>query len=155
MHPYIPHLLSDITAAHREEPSLPVIAKSFEEEMEDIERWVAGDEETHTLGYHCGMAEENFPPAGQLTEEDLLLVYEALKKMLYSYNISIELQDELPAPMKYGLTVSALNEKTAIPETGVLHFDFCTGHAPDCVLKEYCPCLKIWNETEEDNTPKQ
>ena len=152
MHPYIPHLLSDITATHRAKPSLPVFAKTFEEEMEDIERWVAGVEEPHTLGYDCGLAEEDPPPAGQLTLEDLLLVYDALKKMLYSYNIAIELPDELPATIKYRLTVDTLNEKTAIPETGVMHFDFCMGHAPDCVLKKYCPCLKIWNETKDDNT---
>ena len=155
MHPYVPHLLSDITAAHRAKPSLPVFAKTFEEEMEDIERWVAGEEETHTLGYHCGLAEEDFPPAGQLTDEDLLLVYEALKKMFYSYNIGIELPNELPAPMKYGLTVGTLNEKTAIPDTGVMHFDFCTGYPPDCGLKEYCPCLKIWNEMEDENEADQ
>ena len=155
MHPYVPHLLSDITAAHRAKQSLPMIAKTFEEEMEDIERWVAGVEETHTLGYHCGLKEENFPPAGQLLDEDLLLVYEALKKMLYSYNIAIELPDELPAPMKYGLTVGRLNEKTAIPEAGVMHLDFCTGNAPDCELKEYCPCLKIWNEMEDDKAADQ
>ena len=143
MHPYVPHLLSDITAAHRAKPSSPMIAKTFEEEMEYIERWVAGVEETHTLGYHCGLAEADFPPTVQLTNEDLLLVYAALKKMLHSYNIAIELPDNLPAPMKYGLTVSTLNEKTAIPETGVMHIDFCTGNAQDCELKEYCPCLKI------------
>ena len=40
MHPYLPHLLSDITAAHRTELSLPMVAKTFEEEMEKIERWL-------------------------------------------------------------------------------------------------------------------
>ena len=152
MHPYLPHLLSDITAAHRTEPSLPIVAKTFEEQMEEVERWVAGVEEPHTLGYYCGLAKENFPPSEQLTEEDLLLVCEALKKMMYSYNIGIDLPDELPAPLRYGLIVGTLNEKTAIPDNGVMHFDFCTGNAPECVLKEYCPCLKIWNETEDDNT---
>lgn len=32
-----------------------------------------------------------------------------------------------------------------------MRFDFCTGYSPDCVFKEHCPCLKIWNEsTDED-----
>ena len=111
MHPYLPHLLSDITAAHRAEPSLPIVAKTFKEQMEEVERWVAGIEEPHTLGYYCGLAKENFPPAKQLTQEDLLLVYEALKKMMYSYNIGIDLPEELPAQFKYELTLSTLNEK--------------------------------------------
>ena len=72
--------------------------------------------------------------------------------MMYSYNIGIDLPDELPAPLKYILIVGTLNEKIAIPEYGLMHFDFCTGNAPECALKEYCPCLKIWNETEDDNT---
>ena len=32
-----------------------------------------------------------------------------------------------------------------------MHFDFCSGYAPDCELKEHCPCLEIWNEEEDDN----
>lgn len=40
MHPYLPHLLSDIAAAYRSEiPLVKEQPKSFEEEMEEIERW--------------------------------------------------------------------------------------------------------------------
>lgn len=33
---------------------------------------------------------------------------------------------------------------------GLRVFDFCIGYAPDCVLESYSPCLKFWNEDEED-----
>lgn len=150
MHPYLFHLLSDITAAHRPEQTLPQIPRTFEEEMEAIERWVGGEDEPHTFGYWCGLIIEDFPPAELFTAEELLLVCEDLQKMMYSWNINTELPSQLPLPFKYEFMVKTLNEKTAIPEVGTMNFDFCSGYAPDCVFKEYCPCLKIWNETEED-----
>ncbi len=150
MHPYLPHLLSDITAAHFSEQSIPATAKTFEEEMEEIEQWVAGKTAPYTFGYWCGLSAENFPPAAQLTDADLLLVCEAMSKMMNSYNIAIDLPGELPTPLKYDFTLSVLTEKIAIPISGIMHYDFCTGNAPDCAFKEYCPCLKYWNELEDD-----
>lgn len=51
MHPYIPHLLNDIFVANRGEiPKFPLQNKiSFEEEMEDIEKWVMHEEPEHTI----------------------------------------------------------------------------------------------------------
>lgn len=46
MHPYILHLLSDIKAAHRlEQAAETSFPQSFEEEMEEIERYISGDGE--------------------------------------------------------------------------------------------------------------
>ncbi len=36
--------------------------------------------------------------------------------------------------------------ETNIVNSGSMSFDFCSGYAPDCEFKEYCPCLEIWNE---------
>ncbi|MBC7873321.1 MAG: hypothetical protein H7Y01_04955 [Ferruginibacter sp.] len=72
MHPYLPHLLTDIAAAHRTE--IPVEQKptiSFEEEMEEIVKWVEGEEPLHTFGYHCGLDTINFPPPEQLTDKEM------------------------------------------------------------------------------------
>lgn len=38
-----------------------------------------------------------------------------------------------------------LDTKTEIVNSGTIGFDFCTGNAPDCIFKEYCPCLEICN----------
>ena len=48
------------------------------------------------------------------------------------------------------MTVEILDSKTTIVETGRINVDFCSGYAPDCVFKEYCSCLEIWNEAEAD-----
>lgn len=155
MHPYLPHLLSDITAAHREEEALTESYKEAEEfdiekHLEEVERWVRGEDESHTFGYYCGLQSINFPPPEQLENEDLKTVCDAFKKMMLTYNLSIDLPDNLPLPFAYSLIVDTLNTKTNIPKMGMITFDFCSGYAPECDLKSYCPCLKFWNEIDED-----
>jgi hypothetical protein len=54
-------MISDINAACRTEPADELsYPKSFEEEMEEIERWLEGEEYEHTFGYYCGLQSENF-----------------------------------------------------------------------------------------------
>ena len=148
MHPYLQHLFADIEAAHRNdiviEQKPPM---SFEEEMEEIESWVEGAEPDHTFGYYCGLEAINFPPAQQLTIEEMELVMTAFGKMMFSWNLDIDLPVSLPADIAYTITIDSLNMKTSIVNSGFMCFDFCSGYAPDCIFKEYCPCLKIWNES--------
>lgn len=153
MHPYIPHLLEDIANAHRTEIPEPEPPKSFEEEMEAIERWCEGDDEepAHNFSYYCSLLPENFPPASQLSNEEILLVNEAFRKMMFSWNMEIGLPETMPAAIQYTYIVDTLNEKVTIVNSGFMSFDFCTGYAPDCKLKEYCSCLEIWNSLPEED----
>ena len=50
MHPYIPYLLADIADAHRPETPYQHKKQSMAEHLEEIERWVAGDEPELTFG---------------------------------------------------------------------------------------------------------
>ncbi len=156
MHPYIPHLLDDIAAAHRNElpEPIPHTPQTFEEEMEEIEQWVAGEEAPHSFSYYCGLKPEEFPPAAQLTPEEMLIVCKTFRQMMFSWNLSADFPETLPPDRDYELLVNTLNEKTDIPSFGFMHFDYCSGYAPDCVFKEYCACLKYWNEDEEDASPE-
>ncbi|MEO6231277.1 MAG: hypothetical protein ABJB11_20080 [Ferruginibacter sp.] len=152
MHPYLPHLLSDIAAAHRTEiPAEDKPPLSFEEEMEEIENWVEGNGPDHSFGYYCGLEAFNFPPPEQFTEDEIKEVLKAFGKMMFTWNHGISLPELLPLPMAYNLTVDTLNTKTDIVNSGMMTFDFCTGYAPDCMLKEYCPCLEYWNEDINDD----
>ncbi len=146
MHPYLPHLLNDITSAHRQEiPAEQKQPKTFEEEMEEIEKWVEGEEPAHTFGYYCGLDAINFPPPKQLTDAEMKLVITAFGQMMFSWNLDIDLPESLPLAIVYTMTIDTLNTKTEIANSGMMSFDFCTGYAPGCVFKEYCPCLEIWN----------
>jgi hypothetical protein len=147
MHPYIPHLLADIKAVYRNkdyvvEEQAPT---SIEEELEEVERWVTEGEPEHSFGYYCGLNAKNFPPAEQLSDEDLTKVCDAFRQMLYSWHTDIALPDALPLPLRYQFMVGTLDEKFAVVNTGFITFDYCTGYAPDCPFKEFCPCLEFWN----------
>lgn len=153
MHPYIPHLLADIAKAHRKETDIsePELSMSFEEEMEEIERWCEGGEPEHTFGYHCGLQPENFPPPEQLTIKDIKLVNKAFQQMMFSWNMTIDLPKKMPQKVAYTFIVDSLNEKVEIVNSGFTGIDFCTGYAPDCKLKEYCSCLEFWNSLPDEN----
>lgn len=153
MHPYLPHLLADISNAYRTEipEDAPRPTMTFEEEMEEIEKWAEGEEAEHTFGYYCGLAAVNFPPPEQLTGDELKTVIEAFGHMMFSWNLDISLPEKLPLPIAYAMTIDTLNSKTSIPNSGFMGFDFCTGYAPDCIFKEYCPCLEIWNAKDNND----
>ena len=156
MHPYLPHLLSDIEMAHRTEiPKEPERKISFEEEMEEIEKWLEGDEPDHTFGYYCGLDADNFPPQEQLTKKDMKEVCKAFRHMMFTWNLDIELPKNFPTALQYSFLIKTLHEKTGIVNSGFVSFDYCTGNAPDCVFKEYCMCLKYYNDfsaEDMDNT---
>ena len=152
MHPYLPFLLDDIAASHRKEyhDKIPC-SKTFEEEMEEIKRWVEGEEYEHTFGYYCGLQAENFPPAEQLTVHEIERVNEAFKRMMRTYNLDVDFPEALPCSITYSMLTSILNEKTFIPKDGFVNFDYCSGYAPECIFKEYCSCLEYWNsDIKED-----
>lgn len=152
MHPYLPHLLSDIAAAYRSEiPLVKEQPKSFEEEMEEVERWVEGEEPAHTFGYYCNLETINFPPAEQLTDKEIKQIITAFVQMMFSWNLGIDLPESLPLPIAYKMTVDMLEMKTEIVNSGMMSFDFCTGYAPDCIFKEHCPCLKFWSDSNDED----
>ncbi|MDQ3683525.1 MAG: hypothetical protein M3352_10725 [Bacteroidota bacterium] len=153
MHPYLPHLLADIAAAHRNEIPESGRPQTIEEHFEEVERWIEeGDEELpHTFGYYCGLDAINFPPPEQLTHVEMKQVMTAFGHMMFSWNQGIDLPETLPIPIAYKMTVDTLNTKTTIVNSGMMSFDFCTGYAPDCIFKEYCPCLGIWNRNDDED----
>ncbi len=103
-------------------------------------------EPPHTFGYFCGLDAINFPPPEQLNDNEIKIVLKAFQKMMFTWNLDIDLPKLLPLPIAYKMTVETLNTNTAIVTNGEMIFDFCSGYAPDCVFKEYCPCLKFWNK---------
>lgn len=145
MQSYFSHLLTDIRAAHRSEsPEEKSGHESIEEHFRDIDRWISGDTE-HTLGYYCSLEAEAFPPHDQLREEEIQKICGAFTAMLHSWGFYVDLPDELPLHRKYKLMIGLLDHECTPINSGMFVFDFCTGYAPGCELKEFCPCLEIWD----------
>ena len=150
MHPYIPHLLADIEAAQRTEIPEEKFHQSMEEHFEEIDKWLSGETPDRTFGYYCGLDPANFPPVEQLTDEEMIIVRKAFEKMMHTWNYSIHLPENLPVPFAYELIVNSLNHESTLMDSGVMHFG-CSGYAPDCELKEYCPCWEFWNDTSPED----
>jgi len=106
-HPYIPYLLKDIAAAHRNAKEAKLHEpKTIEEELEESERYVFNERE-HTLGYYCGPKTDDFPPAEQLSDGDMKKVCKAFNTMLITWNMSVDLPKNLPVLFAYRLTVGS------------------------------------------------
>jgi len=149
MNPYILHLLDDIKSAHRpfvtgEQNNFEL---SFEDEMEIVERWATRNcDEPPSLSQQCGLSIEQFPPPEKLDEDEMKVIMEAFHQMLSTWHLEADIPFDLPGHRAYPLLINILNKEAWYFPGGMMHFDFCTGNAPDCELKEYCPCLKYWNE---------
>lgn len=152
MHPYIPHLISDIIAAQRPEGYVyDFIQQSFEEEMEEIERWVSGEDgDEHSFGYYCGLNPEQFPPTEQLSVADMEKVCKAFQHLLYTWNSGIDLPEKMPINLCYSFMVHTLEEDFTPVSSGFMTFDYCSGYAPDCVFGKYCSCLKYRNDVDKE-----
>lgn len=151
MHPYFPHLISDIAAAHRED-ILPEndLGQDFDEHIAELENFLENGEYMHTLGYYCGLDAEDFPPSAIFSDEEVRLICESFEEMLSSWNAALSFPENLPLSVRYKLTVAILNEGFHVLNSGTMNFDFCTGYAPECALKEYCSCLEVWDDLSDD-----
>jgi hypothetical protein len=151
MHIYLPHLLADIKAAHKEENldeySPP---QSMEEHFAEIDRWISGDSE-HTLSYFCGLVSADFPPAEQFSKDEKQQVCLTFEEMLASWGGSIDWPSNIPWDFRYQLTVGLLDKNFSTFNFGMFVFDFCTGYAPGCDLEKYCKCLEFWKDDTPNN----
>ena len=148
MNTYLSFLRADIKNAFRQD-STTVHTKcktTFEEEMEAVEKWATGIDEPPSLSHQCGLSIEQFPPVETLADDEIDIIIHDFQEMLSTWNMEVDFPSDLPKKRAYPLLINLLNEAAWYLPGGTLHFDFCTGYAPDCELKEYCPCLKHWDD---------
>lgn len=147
MHPYFKHLIEDIRAAHCIQPSDNIYGNA----CNVAENPDSFSFSQHTFGYYCGLQPENFPPAAQFCAEEIKMVNKAFKNMMATYHCTVNLPENLPAAMEYSILVDTLHKKITQPGNGPVRFDCCSGFPPDCVFKEHCSCLNIWNSLPEQD----
>lgn len=143
MHKYIPYLLADIKNASRHEDFYSSYKPSIENYFEAVESFLDPNASLKSFSSHCGIDSSDFPPAEQLSEEEMKMVVNELHKMMFTWNISVDLPDDIPADFAYKLSVEVLDRKLAILNHGIVGVDFCTGNPEGCELKDYCPCSKM------------
>jgi hypothetical protein len=157
MQSYINHLLADIVEASREQQPETFSAAAGENDLEtieryfeEVERWLE-NEPVHDFSYYCGLLIEQFPPTEQLTSEQMEAVSLAFEKLLFTWNIGVEMPEKLPISRKYTLLVSVLDKKVAIVENGFETIEFCSYDPPSCPFDEWCTCKELGLKDQYDD----
>ncbi len=153
MQAYIDQLLGDIAKAQRPEQEEPQEEKLFsiEQHFEEVERWLAADGPGHTFSYYCGLKAEQFPPEERLTDEQLLIVWEAYQHLLFSFNLSADIPKSVPLRKAYPLLISTLNKEVEMVTAGFITIEFCNYDSPSCPFGEYCACKEYLEKYDEKN----
>ncbi len=115
------------------------------EHFAEVERYVS-EYPPNSFGDYCGLKVTDFPPAEQLTVEDMQIIIEAFEKMSFTWNIGFSIPKTLPTYLHYKIMVNTLSEKTMLTKYGFVTFDYCSGCPEGCIFGEYCNCLKYWQE---------
>src|SRR4029079_6190822 len=123
--------------------------------MEAIENYATGRNVPPILSIQCGLTPDQFPPEEQLAHQEMHAIIDACSQMLLSRNLCVDIPKRAPLRKVYPLIVNLLNEEAWYFPTGIQHFDFCTGYAPDCELGEYCACKEIWDENLKEHSHEE
>jgi len=157
MEKYVRGLIEDILQARRPEKDMTEILKdetSIEKHFEEVEAWLGREQPEHVFSYYCDLTKEQFPNPEFLSKKQIWAIMKAFNELLFSYNMAMDIPKSVPLPVAYSYLICMLERKVQIVEYGFLHFDFCSGSPEGCEWKEYCPCIKIWNEKSEQREGK-
>lgn len=154
MDQYLQQLLEDLRAAHKPETEFMPPALTEDEGIEahfaEVERYLSGEYDQR-IGDVLGLIPEQFPPAERLTPEQMKSVAEAFMALLFSWNITTDLPDELPIEAAYPLLVTALDKKVYLADGGMVTIEFCPYAPWDCLFGELCKCKDIEVDDMPDN----
>ncbi len=141
MEKYLNQLLTDI-AYSAENVSWPYI-----EQEQCIHDWIPEEEEertapTRNLEEWTGISKIQLPPPELLSDEQVIRLLNALKKMLSAYNWSFVLQTYVPERIQYAAIRDNFNQEAKVKRWHYGFFSLCrpgTEHGK-CSLGEYCQC---------------
>ena len=159
---YLQQLLQDIAYATEN------VSSPYADELTDISiwDWISDEEEDKIapciqLEEWTGIQQSQLPPAALLTDEQIEVLYAALKKMLDAYNYSIVFIVSIPDRIAYQVLQSNYSQEAIQKRWHMGFFEICKTKKshPDCLLGEKCHCAYFEelhaNFIEEDLTPKE
>lgn len=142
---YLQYLHADIRQAMRSPEEAALAAPGPGSWLAEARQLVIDDPKT-TFGERCGLAPDDFPPAGRLSLPQMERLCLALKALYRSWRLDLFLPESIPAEAVYPVLVSVLEKKLAIATCGWVTVDFCQGGA--CPFGKHCFC----QETEGENS---
>ena len=160
MERYLEQLLEDIKYAANN------IAWPYPPVKDDTLFWISQEEDEQTalkrgLEDWTGINKDQLPPARLLNDDQIHLVFNALKKMLDEYNWSFVVQIEVPERIQYETIRENFDQEANVLRTHYGFFEACrpgTVHKT-CSLGEYCHCAffkeMFKDMIDEDLTPEE
>jgi len=163
MDKYLQQLLQDLKQATQK------ITWSYPLSQTDVtalENWLPDTEEEKTaprisLEEWTGIQQSQFPPANRLSDEQIDLLYTAIKKMLAAYNYHATFLFSLPTRTKYEVVRTHFKQEAIQKKFHMGFFELCFSNKshPDCLMGTECHCSyfeelsKKW--VNDDLTPDE
>lgn len=138
MHPYLPHLLSDLEALIEQPP--PGAYYEVPPHLTEMP-WAAEIAQTpySTLEEITGIAFEALPPFFEFTMDELALLADAFRRLLKALNIDIvDLPADFPDDAFVNLIQTHWNEEVQYLPISGFDWECCTGDNNTCPYGEEC-----------------
>lgn len=157
MERYIAQFIEDLLAKHKPdaEPTRPYFDNDDDPDdlFGDVERYLSGGYEQR-IGDVLELIPEQFPPADQLTLDQMSQLVKAYHDLLFSWNISTDLPDGISMPIAYQLLVSTLDREVYLSEDGFVTIEFCTYDSHTCPFTDVCRCDEQYEEMKKIIRPE-
>lgn len=158
MQHYISQLIEDLQSAHRKEQNVKPTPQeeTFESYIADVERFISGVDFEY-ISSILGLEEIQFPPIERLTDEQMSNVISAFEACLASWNVCLDIPENLPISLQYKLYIGTLAQKINTVDYGTIHLETCSYNTDICQLGEYCHCTAFEDDYPDDmniNFPK-
>ena len=140
MDKYIEQLIELIRAAYQNRLEQNGSEMDLDDEFAEIEAYISGDFEVR-VDEAMGIPQSYFPPEDRLTDAQIDLLAPEFEGLWNHFRFSMCFPEKLNNRWKYKLMRKELAEAHQIlkTENGMVHIEFCSYDASDCVLpKEFC-----------------
>jgi hypothetical protein len=115
-----------------------------------FERWIKGLPVRLRLGDQLS-GEYFIKNPDDMDDATLAAELELLTNSLAKVQISVDLNDGIPAQLVYAYLLERLQEEFELMIEGTVHLDGCSGYCPDCFQRPWCEFgnQSCWSEDEQ------
>jgi hypothetical protein len=151
---YIEQLIEDIrragqNAPHLLEPKRKLTPEEeFERDMEEVERYVRGEQEK--LSDILGIPLSVLPSPDKLTKSQLDILVNELNNLLNAYNFYPDFPENLPDELKYKALLGIWESDQTYMQSGMMHIEFCDYDQENCPFPGYCQSCDGFSSNVDD-----
>ena len=167
MEHYINQLLQDLKEAQNNKPTIPDYSAlypdhqandpQYEGAMDYMMEWELAP--YYPMNVLFGLEAEAFPPAEQLTDDQMKQLIAGILELWGEFNIHADLPEEAPNQLVYKALIDKWkNDTIQYISVGTLHVEFCDYNTADCQWgEEYCMCIEYEKERKAipEMTPEE